>query len=110
MPDLASCVVDYLKRQNQELTAYFNSLEFKEKMRIIKRHDFISQIDLMYERKKIKGLSHEHLSRVGNAVFHNLKSEVKKVNDFEYCLDYQGVKFTIVLGQGSVYFTQKSDH
>jgi len=110
MQDLASCAADYLKKQNQENTAYFNSSEFKEKIHIIKRHGFISQIDLMYKRKKIKGLSNEDFSRVCNAVFHNLESEVRKVNGLEYYLDHQGIKFTLVLGQGSVYFTQKLHH
>ena len=89
---------------------YFETSNFNNAFKIISRHEQIDQERICYGVQKIKGLSPRTFTKVCNAVFASL--EEKMVEDEpspfgSYYVDYNGIRFHLMIGQGSSYWTEK---
>ena len=94
----------------KETERFYESDEFNSLIRIIRRHKKIDQDELRYGIKAIKGLPEEKFRRVVETVFHRLDSEFVQDHDApfpEYHIDYKGIRFHLITGQGSAYWTSR---
>ena len=106
---LEKAVDAYIERI-KETEKFFESDEFNSLIRIIKKYKKIDQDDLRYGVKTIKGLPEEKFRRVVETLFHRLDSEIVQDYDApfpEYHIDYKGIKFHLMIGQGSAYWTSR---
>jgi len=105
--------VRQIERRNEDSAAFFKSGEFNNLLAIIKQHECIDNEDLVYRVRQIDGLSAEDFKRVCEAVFYNLgELNEQFVRDqtsrfSKYYVDYQGLRFHLMIGQGSVYRTTR---
>ncbi|MBI2672088.1 hypothetical protein HYX16_04095 [Candidatus Woesearchaeota archaeon] len=108
--EIAARIVGKCLKECKSLEEFFESEEFNSLIRIIQEHEIIDQEKLRYDFEKIEGLTAENFGKVLESVFHNLSPEVseeKKTNFPKYYVDYQGIRFHLMLGQGSAYWTTK---
>lgn len=106
---LEKAVNDYLKRM-EETEAYYESEDFNQAMSIIKRYKKIDQDELKYGAKTIKGLPEEKFRKVVETVLYRFESNLihGEGDDFPvYYTDYNGIRFHLMIGQGSTYWTTK---
>ena len=92
------------------LEDFFESEEFNHAVKIISGQEGVNQEDLDYGIQKIKGLFPKTFGRVCNSLFSALEEQIveDKSDMFgKYHLDYQGIRFHLLVGQGSVYWTEK---
>ena len=102
-------VKQYLMERD-DFSRYFESEEFNQLIEIIRSHDQINQEELLYEIKVISGLPEEKFKNVFETVYHNLESRAVKDHACEfskYHIDYKGIRFHLMIGQGSAYWTTK---
>ena len=107
-------VKNIIDRENK-LTEFFESDKFNGLLAIIKKHDRINQEDLIYKTKVIDGLSTDDFKDVFEAVYQELDSKRVKESDTsswsinfpQYHIDYKGLRFHLMIGQGSAYWTTK---
>lgn len=92
----------------KELSDYFGSDEFNKIIRIIKQHDGIDQERLKYNLDAIEGLPENKFRKVLESIFYNLEAKYDKVGSFpKSYIDYEGVRFYLMIGQGSAYWTAR---
>lgn len=107
--NLEKAVNSYMKRM-EELESYYESEDFNQAISIIKRHKKIDQEELNYGTKTIKGLPEERFRKVFETVLHKFESDLIRdsSHDFPtYHIDYKGIRFHLMIGQGSAYWTTK---
>ena len=92
---------------------YFESDGFNTLFEIIKKHKVVDQERLMYGQQVIEGLSHEQFQKVFEAVYEGLELKVQQDESSKvfpkHYVDYQGIRFNLLIGQGSTYWTTKID-
>jgi len=106
---LESYVNNYIERL-QEMERFYDSDEFNSLIKIIQKHKKIDQDDLRYGIKTIKGLPEEKFRKVVETVFHKLSSDIVQDSGSpfpSYHLDYSGIRFNLLIGQGSSYWTYR---
>ena len=99
-----------MPEKDRNLEDYFESSEFNSALKTISKYKQVDQERLNYNLQKIKGLPPETFTKVCNAVFSSLESKIveDKASSFgKYHLDYKGVRFHLMIGQGSSYWTEK---
>jgi hypothetical protein len=100
---------EYAKRlveDDARKTAYAQSKEFKGLLDIIRRHSRIDQEDLIYGNASIDGLTAKGFQKVCDAVFRTAPVvEDRRASFPRYHADVEGVRFHLMIGQGSVYWT-----
>ncbi|MBI2666573.1 hypothetical protein HYX13_03100 [Candidatus Woesearchaeota archaeon] len=109
--DLRKEAERYLQKRNS-FAKYFESDEFNQLLGIIKQHDQIDQEHLLYKIQVIDGLSEEKFSRVVHAIYQQLESHVVRDQGSEfpkYHIDYEGIRFHLMIGQGSTFWTTKQE-
>lgn len=104
----AKGLAEYVQKRDRESREFFNSKEFSGLMKIIKNTP-IDEEALRYKTQIVEGLTSGKYTRVCDAVFHNLDSQAKE--DLEspfpkYSIDYQGVRFHLMIGQGAAYWSE----
>lgn len=95
-----------LAKESAQKFAYIRSKQFKDLMTIIRGYDRIDQDDLIYKHVSIDGVTARQFQKVCEAVFHTQPIvEDKKSPFLYYHADISGVRFHLLVGQGSVYWT-----
>ena len=97
-------------RDVSSLEDFFESEKFNRAVKIIFRRKGVDQEELKYGIEKIKGLSPETFGKVCDSLFSALEDQIveEKSDMFgKYYLDYQGVRFHLLVGQGSTYWAKK---
>src|SRR3989339_43313 len=100
----AKGLVEYVQKRDRESKEFFGSEEFNGLMKIIKNAGAIDEEALRYKTQIVDGLTSERYTKVCDVIFHNLENQAKQ--DLEcsfpkYSIDYQGVRFHLMIGQGS---------
>ncbi len=109
MDTIEKAVDEYIKKI-KETEKFYESDEFNSLIKIIKRYRRVDQDELRYGVKTIKGLPEKKFRKVVEAVFHKLDSDIMQDSSSpypEYHIDYKGIRFHLMLGQGSAYWTSK---
>ena len=102
--------LDYRARKAERQTEYFHSDEFSNLLGIIRAHDSVHLESLRYNTQQIDGLSADSFSNVCNAIYQVLDSETVKDPESsfpKYHIDHDGIRFHLMIGQGSTYWTKK---
>lgn len=101
--------VEELIREEQRTKDYLRTEDFQKQIGLIKKFPLIDQEDLTYFPGKYakRGLTQENFQRVCESIFINFENELEEVSQNRYSVDYQGVRFSLSLGQGSSYSTRK---
>jgi len=98
-----------LKKETKK--QYFESEEFNTLFGIIKEHEVIDQESLKYGQQVIEGLSPEQFQNIFEAVFEGLELKVQQDKTSKifpkHYVDYQGIRFNLLIGQGSTYWTTR---
>jgi len=89
------------------LRSFFESKEFNDALTIIKSQERIDEDYLAYNIKKIEGLSYELFNRVCNSVFYVLPPVEDPTMRSHYTIDYNGLRFNLLIGQGSSHWTER---
>lgn len=101
--------VKELIREERETKNYLQTEDFQKQIGLIKKFPLVDQEDLTYFPGKYakRGLTEENFQRVCNSVFLNFKDELKADTDYSCQVDYQGVRFSLITGQGSCYVARR---
>ncbi len=97
-------------KNSEVLDDYFETEEFNRGFRIISKYKLIDQEKLAYGIQKIKDLPPETFTKICNAVYSSLEKKVVEEQNFpfgKYHVDYRGIRFNLMIGQGSSYWTEK---
>lgn len=103
---LRKCVVSILERDKLR-RSFFESAEFNDALTLIKSQDRLDESDLAYNFIKIDGLSYDLFSRVCNSVFYVLPPKKDPTSSSHYTIDYRGLRFNLLIGQGSCHWTER---
>ncbi|MBR9703693.1 hypothetical protein GOV10_06645 [Candidatus Woesearchaeota archaeon] len=82
--------------------------EFGQLIDIIRKHKHIDQEELKYKQTTIQGLSEEKFGTICDIIYNCLepiRTEDANCDFPEYHIDYKGIRFHLMLGQGSTYWT-----
>jgi hypothetical protein len=106
--EFADGVVKYFLERDRKNKEFFESEEFNGLMKIIQRTP-IDEESLRYKTQEVEGLDSEKYIKVCEAIFH--RYERKMVQDPECpflksSIDYEGVRFHLMLGQGAAYWSE----
>ena len=102
-------LADVLIAERKADKDFFESLEFNTLFDIIKQHDMVDEEHLRYNVDAIKGLSDGDFCKVHNSIFREMGSEEiqEESEDFpKSYIDYKGVRFHLLIGQGSAIWTK----
>jgi len=109
--EIAARIVEKYLKEFKEMDDYFESDEFNSLIGIIQRHEKVDQESLAYGTQKIEGLTAENFGKVHDTVYHKLSPEMKQEKEDtifpKYFVDYKGIRFHLMIGQGSAYWTTK---
>ncbi len=97
-------------KKAQEEDVFYNSNKFKGLTTIMKNEGVICQEDFKYNKNSINGLTYDDFTKVCNSVYAKNMNDVKfnKKNGL-YELNFNGLKISLLVGQGSSYITEKID-
>jgi len=95
--------------KQRELESFFKSLEFEKMVKIIKEN--VSRKETGCGDDKVYGLFSQDFDHVCSAVYHVLGNNAKEVPSkfVDYVIDYRGIRFGLLIGQGAVYWAEKAD-
>lgn len=103
---LAQRVDEALRASVRESEGFKKSPEFERLINILKGHERVNQVDLVYGTTNIAGITHDSFQELVEAVLLTEEWTRDPSSDFlAYHVDYEGVRFHIALGQGSTYWT-----
>lgn len=107
---LNKSVSDFIMKEQEKkrsLEAFFTSSEFDTMIKTIKEN--VSRTAKKYEEDKAYGLPCEDFDRVCSAIYYVRSEDAKEIPSkfTEYAIDYQGIRFGLLIGQGAVYWAQK---
>ena len=89
---------------------FFESKRFSKLINLIRRVDHIDGENLAYKTQKVRGLNPRDFDYVCDAIFNALRDSAKhsRPSGFEkYSINYRGVRFNLLMGQGAVYWTER---
>lgn len=98
---------EFVKKQD-DMVAFVNTDEFTKAFEIIKTHDRIGEEELAYGIIKIEGLDAKLFVMVVDTLMAN--REATEDDDLSFrndSVDYKGVRFTRMYGQGTAYWSTK---
>ena len=103
-------VVSREKKRIRELELFFESEKFNQLIDRIRKVDHIDGENLVYRTQKVRGLNPRDFDYVCDAIFNALRDSAKhsRPSGFEkYSIDYKGIRFNLLMGQGAVYWTER---
>jgi hypothetical protein len=94
-----------LRKKDKEHVEYFKSEEFNSLIKVISQYEFIDQTRLQYKLDSVEGITAEQFGKVCNTVFYNLQTNEWDIKFPTYYVDYEGIRFHLIIGQGSTHIT-----
>lgn len=112
LDEIKKSIPDFIKREREKtrsLEAFFASIEFNKMMEVIKEN--VSRTDIKYEADRAYGLPSADFDHVCSAIYSVLADQAKVIpSEFiDYAIDYQGIRFGLLIGQGAIYWAKKID-
>jgi hypothetical protein len=98
-----------LKEEKEKYEKFYKSGKFQEILDIVKKHDRIDDDALLYKTANFDGLVYDDFYMLVTYIFKNF--DFLEITD-PSCefprtfIDYEGVRFYLVVGQGSSYWTE----
>lgn len=106
--DQADSIARRILEEEREKAEYFRSEEFNQLLGIIQNQELVDHDRLVDGRQEIEGLSAEKFQYLFETVYSVLEGKQQKdgASSFpKYFIDYEGVRFHLLIGQGSDYWT-----
>jgi hypothetical protein len=99
---------NFLEIQRQK-ESFFESPEFTQLFGLISARQKVDDEGLLYNLRPVKGLSADNFIQVCDSVFHVLGESSRRIpGEFEHrAIDYKGVRFNLMIGQGAAYWTER---
>lgn len=89
---------------------FLESEEFKNLFEKIKAYDSLDQEEIKYEQVVIEGVSPDDFTRVCETIYDCYEDSLRVFHGSsfpQYFIDYNGVRVSLMIGQGSNYHTQR---
>ena len=100
---------DNIRKKREDMESFFRTRGFDTAFDIIKTHDRIDPDSLSYGTVVIDGLDSKLFCKVVDTLMFNLDT-FEKPDDISFShdmVDYEGIRFTRMYGQGTAYWSEK---